>query len=407
MKRKVGQLGAALRNLQQSTTRPGSPSGTYGLAEAGRAPTSEALDRYGKDAAAAGVRVSPGRVEVPGFLNMAPNTAMAIEYFVTRYPEAGHETLVHVLGNATLDDARNEPQKLNGVVTALYKGLVAAGFMQGKTSGWKGDPNDPEKRAEWVPPSGDLVYVGVRYVLHGKTHLARATDWVVDPSVKGVLPVDAFRFTGSTRIEEWQTGDEQLSAEASGLCVSVYRNPTTLIEIATPSNLNDNYTYNHQRIPQPAVLLLDGGGRIDALRDRLKGELVVLGRLDGATVVPLPKAPVLLVSTEEEKEPKAVTFEKAASPAGAWVVRDPALKRGAWSVRVDVDGKTAESVGFDPLRLELIFSKTPIVPEGDGALPIEPVQIPDEDLPPPGMGERPKDDAPMDGDFPDPARKDK
>jgi hypothetical protein len=393
MKRKVGQLGAALRNLAEQNARPGTPTGTYGLAAPDHAPTPEALARYAKDAAAAGIRVSPGRVEVPGFLNMAPNTAMAIEYFVTRYPEAGHETLVHVLGNATLADARNEPQKMSGMVTAIYKGLVVAGFMQGQPSGYKGDPADPTKRPQWVPPKGDSVYVGVRYVLHGKTHVARATDWVVDPSIRGVLPIDAFRFTGSTRIEEWTTGDEQLSSEVSGLVVSVYRNPTTLIEISVPSNEDDAYTYNHQRIPRPAVLLLDGGGRIDTLRDILKGELVLLGHLDGDATKPIEKAPMLLVRTEEDA-PKAIPFARAASPAGAWVLTDPALKRSGWSVRLDVGGKSVESVGFDPLLLELIFSKTPIVPEGDGAKPIEPVQIAEEDLPPPGMGERPDKDAP-------------
>jgi hypothetical protein len=282
------------------------------------------------------------------------------------------------------------------VVTAVYKGLVAAGFMQGTPSSWKGDPADPERKPEWVPPKGDPVYVGVRYSLHGKTHLARATDWVVDPSIKNVLPVDAFRFTGSTRIEDWQTGDEQLSAEASGLVVSVYRNPSTLVEIALPSNVNDAYTYNHQRIPRPAVLLLDGGGRVDTLRDPLVGELVVLGRIDGPRVTPLEKAPVLLVRGDDDV-PKEMPFRKADAPAGAWVLRDPALKRSGWSLKVDLGGKTVESVGFDPLLLELVFSKTPIVPEGDGALPVEPVQIPDEDLPPPGMGDRPAGSEPKDG----------
>ena len=387
MKRKVAQLGVALRNLQQDFARPGAPIGAFRLAPPDHAPSPEALTQYQKDAVAAGVRVSPGRVEVPGFLNMAPNTAMAIEYFVTRYPEAGHETLVHVLGNATLADARDDPRKLEGVVTAVYKGLVAAGFMQGQPSGWKGDPADPERKAEWVPPKGDPVYVGVRYTLHGKKHLARATDWVVDPSIKNVLPADAFRFTGSTRIEDFQTGDEQLSAEASGLVVSVYRNPSTLIEIALPSNVNDAYTYNHQRIPRPATLLFDGGARVDTLRDPLVGELVVLGRLEGTSVVPLDKPPTLLVRGDDDT-PKETPFHKADAPAGAWVLRDPALKRSGWSLKVDVAGKTVESLGFDPLLLELIFSKTPIVPEGDGALPIEPVLIPEEDLPPPGMGDR-------------------
>ena len=51
-----------------------------------------------------------------------------------------------------------------------------------------------------------------------------------------------------------------------------------------------------------------------------------------------------------------------------------------------IDGQPVETTGFDPLYVDLIFSKTPIVPEGDGALPLK--AIPPE----------PRTDAPaMDG----------
>ena len=43
---------------------------------------------------------------------------------------------------------------------------------------------------------------------------------------------------------------------------------------------------------------------------------------------------------------------------------------------MDVDGKPVESVGFQPLYLDLIFSKTPIVVQGDGALPVLPPELP-------------------------------
>ena len=47
-----------------------------------------------------------------------------------------------------------------------------------------------------------------------------------------------------------------------------------------------------------------------------------------------------------------------------------------WRVRMEIDGKAVESAGWEPFYLDLILSKTPIVPEGDGAIPVEPVQAP-------------------------------
>jgi hypothetical protein len=387
IRRSTKQTASALRGLNQTLARPGAGTGAWRLHAPDQAPSAETLAQYAKDAEAAGVRVAPGRVEVRGFLNMSPNTSMPIEYFVTRWPESGHETLVHVVGNVDAGEDMT-PDRLRGLVTAVYKGLVAAGFMQGKGSAWDGDPNDPEKPPKWVPPTGDKVYLGIRYVLHGATHVARATDWVVDPRAKEVLPEDAFRFTGSLRVENFQTGDEELSAEEGGLVVSVYRNPNALVEIAVPSNLQDDYAYNFRRIPKPMILVTGKDGpRLDATRDRNEGRITILGRVvDGRPPVPLEEAPVLVLVLDE-KETREVPFEKSADPAGAWTARDEALSKGAeWKIRAKVDGATVTTTGVDPLYLDLVFSKTPIVPEGDGAKPV-PVEVTGDE--PSGMGGAP------------------
>jgi hypothetical protein len=255
IKRWVKQVRNLVRAIGPSAGRPG-VVGAWGLPELGRTPSAEVLARIKSEAEAFGVKVEDGRVEVPGFLNLAPNRAMPIEYFVTRWPVASHETLVHVHGSAKISELTEE--RMLGLPTAVYKGLVAAGFTQGEGSRFE-VPTEGEKPV-WVPPTGDKVYVGVRYRLNDTTHVARATDWIVDPSKRAVLPEDSFRFTGSRRGEDPETGDEMLSAEQSGLLVSVYIAPAAIVEIAVPSNVNDDYQYNYARIPRPegeGPLLLD------------------------------------------------------------------------------------------------------------------------------------------------------
>lgn len=371
IKQTTKQTQSAVRNLGQQISKPGSAVGAWGLAPLKSALTPELLAGYRAESESYGVKIEPGHVEVRGFLNMSPNTAMPIEYFVTRWPESGHETLVHVLGRLPMSEDLT-PDRLKGLLTAVYKGLLVAGFAEGENSGY--DATKDLKNPTWVPPKGDTVYVGVRYSLHGKVHLARASDWVVDPVAAAVLPLDCFRFAGSRRQEDFESGDEMLTAEAGGLLVSVYRNPTAMIEIADPNNLNDNYRYNNVRIPKPLIAVLGKHeALLDMVRDRVDGSLRVLSiERDGKTA-PLAKAPVLLVKRESGAFVE-VTFQPATDAQGGFIVRDEAIKTSPeWRVRADVEGKPVETTGFDPLYVDLVLSKTPIVPEGDGALPIEPI----------------------------------
>ena len=98
IKQTTKQTQSAVRNLAQQIAKPGSAAGAWGLAPAKAPLTPELLAGYRAESESYGVKIEAGRVEVRGFLNMSPNTAMPIEYFVTRWPESGHETLVHVLG---------------------------------------------------------------------------------------------------------------------------------------------------------------------------------------------------------------------------------------------------------------------------------------------------------------------
>ena len=231
----------------------------WGLRPKG-APLDEATARaYKEEAEKFGIAVEEGRVRVRGFLNFSPNVEMPIEYFVTRYPNAGHETLVHLLGNRDVPPPDVNPyQALRGLATALYKGMIAAGFEQGEPS--HPDPNSDAKNPDWVLATGDTVYIGVRYEREGEEHVALATDWVLDPQAGTVLPVDAFRFTGSARGADPDTGEPQLAAESLGLLVSVWPNAAALVEVALPSSLRNDYAYNFSRIPKAegeAPLFLD------------------------------------------------------------------------------------------------------------------------------------------------------
>lgn len=383
IKRTGKQVDANVRRMKSFLTAPGQPAGEWALFPADKPLTPEATEIYRRDAAGWGVKVEEGRVEVRGFLNMSPWTTMPIEYFVTRWPEAGHETLLHVLGPAPVDDALT-PDRLKGLVTSIYKGLVLAGFKQGAHS--RLDPPAPGEpdRPRWVAPTGDVVYVGVRYQLRGEVHVARATDWVIDPSTRAVLPEDAFRFTGSLRQDDHDSGDEQLTAEAGGIVVSVYNDPNAVLEIALASNLDNRYQYHHARIPKPALLRMKDGALLDCVRDRAANALTVTAREHDGKRTPLETAPVLVTRKAEGGEPEEVPFQKTAD---GWRVVHPSMAKGDWRVRLGRGEAAVESTGYEPLYVDLILSKTPIVPQGDGAKDV-PVDLP-ADLPS-GTGKPPK-----------------
>ena len=70
------------------------------------------------------------------------------------------------------------------------------------------------------------------------------------------LEADEVRFlsrdreTGSVRVEDRQTGDEMLLAEARGFLVSVYPDRAAMVEVALDSAARNNYGYNWSRLPK-------------------------------------------------------------------------------------------------------------------------------------------------------------
>src|SRR5262245_9960024 len=346
-KRTLQQVSATVKKIHHSLSAPGTPSGEWLFEKrntAGKPVSKETVEAYRRDAAGWGVSVDPvaGRAIVRGFLNMSPWTTMPIEYFITRYPESGHETLLHVVGPASLEEINQSPDKLRGLPTAIYKGMVAAGFVEGECARFDPPaPGDKDSKPKWVGPTGDDVYVGVRYTLGGQVHVARATDWVVDPDTKAVLPEMSFKFIGSQRQDDFQSGDEQVSAEAGGIIVSVYSNLHSLVEIALADNLENRYQYNHARIPKPAVLRLGKDGPLlEGVRDRAKSSLTLKTIERDGKPSPIESAPVLLGRTPNGDEVE-LAFKKNAD--GTWTVTSDALAKGEWKVRADVDGKPVET----------------------------------------------------------------
>jgi hypothetical protein len=383
---------AGIKRIAAAVAKPGQPGGEYNLAPLGDALPPETLAAYRRDAEAMGVRISPGLVEVRGFLNMSPDRSYPIEFFVTRWPESGHETLIHVVGSWQHDPSAGS-DALRGLVTSIYKGLVVAGFEQGEPSGFVPPPDSRKGRGTWIPPKGDVVYLGVRYRLRGKVHVARASDWVVDLSGESptVLPEEAWRFTGGLRAEDMRTGDEMLSAEGSGKVASVFQDWNTLVEIALASNRENAYQYNAQRIPRPETILVLGepkeGLRVFVRVDRRAGTLAVTAVERDGVPFSLAEPPVLVVEPAPEsegedgaKKPVETVPFRPGEGGDLFVVRHEELenRRGFGArvrVRATVDGRAVESTGSEPLYLDLLFSKTPIVPEGDGAKPIEPIVL--------------------------------
>ncbi len=214
--------------------------------------TMEQRKEYKAEAERWGMQVKDGLLIARGLLNGEQDRAMPIEYLMTRYPEAGHETLLHLMGKAKLEDFNEPPfPNLTGVCTALYKGLLAAGFLQGKYSHPEREPKEPFEQVPWVMATGDTVHMYVRWLDEDGTPVhARATDWMLDPKTKGVLPEDAFKFTGSMRVEHRETGDEMLLSEGNGFLVSAYPDRSALIEVAVPSVIGGHLAYNWSRLPK-------------------------------------------------------------------------------------------------------------------------------------------------------------
>ena len=250
IKRALGMLRGQLTKLQNQLAE-GHGFASSALPAKGAPLGQDDVRRLADMAAKLGVRVEQGRVTVRGFLNIAPNHKMPIEYFVTRFPESGHETMVHVLGDKTLDQIQERPQEAaKGMGLGLYMGMLAAGFHEGEP--FRPDPESSREKPEWLLPDGDVVYLYVRYTLNGEDHLVPATEWVLDPETGKHLPDDAFRFTGSFRVEDPETGDETVAAEQGGLLVSVWPNRVALVEVALEGALRNDYAYNTDRIPDVA-----------------------------------------------------------------------------------------------------------------------------------------------------------
>jgi hypothetical protein len=250
-KRDLTRLRAVvLRILQGLRTSGDFPGMAPDLPEPQEPISAETAEKYRAEAERYGIRVEPGRVTARGLLNASQDKAYPIEYFMTRFPDAGHETLVHLIGSARVEDFSEPPfPDLGGLCTALYKALLAAGFSEGEPS--HPDPESPDPQTpRWVLASGDKVYLYVRYEEDGQENLARATDWVIDPTTGAPLPEDSFRFTGSTRVEDPNTGEPILLAEPRGFLVSVFPDHAALIEVALETALKNNYQYNWSRLPK-------------------------------------------------------------------------------------------------------------------------------------------------------------
>ncbi|MGE0193751.1 MAG: hypothetical protein AB7T63_17135 [Planctomycetota bacterium] len=250
IKRALGMLRGHLTRLQNQLAEGHGFTNTA-LPPKGAPLGQEDIRRLAELAAKRGVKVEPGRVTVRGFLNIAPNTKMPIEYFVTRFPESGHETMVHVLGDKTLDQIQERPHEAaKGMGLGVYMGLLAAGFREGEP--FRPDPESSRDKPVWLLPDGDVVYLYVRYTLHDEEHFVPASEWVLDPQTGTHLPEDAFRFTGSYRVEDPETGEETVAAEQGGLLVSVWPNRVALVEVALEGALRNDYAYNTERIPDVA-----------------------------------------------------------------------------------------------------------------------------------------------------------
>jgi hypothetical protein len=252
LKREVGKIEGMLRKVVQGITGPGTafPGVGWGLAARGEPLDDQVRQAYRAEAERHGVMVEEGRVTVRGFLNLSPDATMPIEYYMTRYPVLGHETLVHVVGKRSFEEIQEDPWgALQGLPTAIYKGMIVAGFREGEAA--HPDPESDPRNPTWVLATGDVVHVYARWDEEDGPRLAPASDWVIeDPESGATIPPGSFRFTGSQRAEDRETGEEVLTAELSGVVVSVWPSRSALVEVALESALTNSYAYNFSKIPK-------------------------------------------------------------------------------------------------------------------------------------------------------------
>ena len=251
MQRKVDKLQVMTRRLLDGLRATGQFEGLAATLPEPKTPlTPDQVKTYTQDAKKFAIEIEPGRVTARALLNGEQDKAYPIEYFMTRFPDAGHETLVHLMGTSRLEEFKEPPYpSLAGLPSALYKALLVAGFEQGEGTHPEKEPK-PGEPINWVLATGDTVYMYLRWEEDGEERIARATDWIIDPETGSVLPEDCFRFTGSIRVENSTTGDEMLLAEARGFLVSVYPDRAAMIEVALASASNNNYQYNWPRLPK-------------------------------------------------------------------------------------------------------------------------------------------------------------
>ena len=302
IKRSSKQAHAATRSVLQALAKEGQPLGTWGLAPPGDALAEPALADYRKHAEMFGVRVAPGVVEVRGFLNMSPWTTMPIEYFVTRWPESGHETLLHVLGPRARRRSLT-PDRLKGLVTAIYKGLVARGLRAGRPHS-RFDPPAPAtrtSRAGWPPPATSSTSASATRCA-ARSHVARATDWVDRPVderpvlARGRVPLHRLPAPGRPR-------ERRRAAHRRGgrhRRLGLQATPTRSSRSPLASNLDNRLPVPPRAHPQARPRRPRARRRPPRLRARPRRQRAHASPRSSATgATPLATAPVLLARAAE------------------------------------------------------------------------------------------------------------
>ena len=246
------------RNDAKIITRLRRLGGSKNIPESGRALTNEERAAALAAAAAQGIDVKVGRVSIRAVLNAYSlrrhGTKYPFELLAARYPsEKDYETLILVVGNRTPEDLQQVRYAESKAATlALYMAMRAAGFLEGE--GTRVDPaSEDPKKPNILLASGDVVYMYARYKYKDKVYIERINDWLTDGETGEALPADAFRFTGSPRTEDSETGDQTVVAALTGTIASQYPNPRSLIEIAHRGALKVAVGFSAAAIPRPLI----------------------------------------------------------------------------------------------------------------------------------------------------------
>jgi hypothetical protein len=197
----------------------------------------EAREKLVELAAAKGVRLFEGRLEVDGVI--VQNRAM-LEFLAVVAGGKEHETVIALVGSA--EYGGEMPKGLASMINAC---ILALGFE-------KGQPVRASKDGKVLPPQGEPIHVYVEWAGEdGEAIRARGEDLVYNIEKKEPMSRGKWVYVGSRFERMYGSSEVAYMADLTGDVIATYSWPNTIIDNTTSEGSDDiYYTCLTPRIPE-------------------------------------------------------------------------------------------------------------------------------------------------------------